>query len=697
MDSAMTGPAGNEEPSATISGIVVDSAGTRVGRAIVAVCEEVVTEWGSMHLLAACGTDDTGSFELIVSAGPALVVALDPYSPIYNPPDLRPDRVLERGKPLQLTEGELLAGLRLVIPHVVPPPATIEAQVVDGAGRPVPGAVVLLREGDGSHRSGEIDGSGSTRFTGRGPGSCNLVAAGSRRYLPSAETPVEVPPGGTVQVRLVVAARGSCERLSLRLRCEDEDGRGIPAAKVRLDCGQSFFAVHETGADGTVELDDLPGLLAEEMGTIWVSRDGFDPDGAPLVDPDGHWNGERTVRLVRSPARAKRAVRNSRSRSSAAPGSGYSAVTGVVVDRDGVPVVDATVSWVSRGASAGAEDAPERGLPLASSREGGRYVAGEIAPGPARLFADYQDWIGMGIAPSPAPLVDVDLVSGELSRAPELRLPFAFADLARLTCRVVDEDGQPRAGMAVTADRCVGWLNADGGCDTGEDGRTTLRLFPGTGSVNAWETETHEAASGHVTIGPGEHLEIELRTPRKSANRDLALEVAVIDEDGTPVAGAEVHLSTQEGGVGSGTTDAAGVCRWDTLPRSLVAKELHISSYADGFYIGAPGASIAAWPDTGPARAFVVLRRPLEIRVRVTDHDTGAGVPHVQLAIQSPYSSYLGGGSRNPGEWETFQVLPGEVVVRARAPGFAPAEERRELVRGEEGFTFDLRMRREDG
>jgi hypothetical protein len=220
-------------------------------------------------------------------------------------------------------------------------------------------------------------------------------------------------------------------------------------------------------------------------------------------------------------------------------------------------------------------------------------------------------------------------------------------------------------------------------------------MFPGRSDIHASETETHEGLHHELEVMAGGRHSVELVTPERSGEWSLSLRVAVVDENGAPVPGAEILLSNMEGKVGDGVSDGKGLCLFPRLHDGVQRLELHVSAYADGFCIGGEGANISAWPEGKPAEALVTLHRPVKILLRVTEEGTGSYIPGVRLYVADRWRM----GPEDYSEWKHeggmgVDVMPGKVRLAASAPGYSMAGSDVEVRRGEPTQRFEFRLKR---
>jgi large repetitive protein len=438
--------------------------------------------------LAAGATRPDGTFAVPVP-GPAGAAVRLSFSGAPAAPRVL-DRLFDSG-------GEDAGVVRL------PKAMALAGRVVDARGGPVVGATVTLWAGGGRGLLAQdvTPGTGAPQSTTtRGDGTFRFEAAAEEGN----------------RVRVEAPAFATQERQPVRA--------GALARPVTLALGQVLR--------GTVTLADrrtaVPGALVRFEGrtqtTRWVEARGdgaFLLDGAPReagsLVADGGDRGRATAVLVRGGAAEPVTI-------ALAP---TATLAGRVVDAaDGKAL--AGVRIVAR--SVGGEF-------LARSSPDGRYAMRGLSPQSYRVSAEDDRFVPwsrtVSVAAGQAETQDVPLTRG-----------------ATLAGRVMDEEGRPVEGASVMVARggenvfraFMRRIEGEDAVRTGHDGSfRATRLAPGENQrLDVRHDEYEERAVGGIALSPGgtrSGLTVVLR-------HGLAIRGVVKDEEGRPVAGAEVNLSS---------------------------------------------------------------------------------------------------------------------------------------------------------
>jgi protocatechuate 3,4-dioxygenase beta subunit len=507
-------------PAATVRGVVRDGAGRPIGGAEVALAESVLTP-----LPMAARADARGEFALpsVLPGGYLVSARAEGYVPApaaaVTVPAPQPIVVrLERG-------------------------GSVEGVVVDGEGRPLPGAAIEV--------AGESGGSplavGAEGVT---------VEARAARLEPGGELgilrgPIPFPPA-------VPRAGGQAPRALT----SDGAGRfrvvGLPAGRLVVVASHPEFArgasepfTSAAGAVATVQVvlqrgTTLRGRVLDERDQPLSGVEILDGDGRTQTFTDAH--GEfalaHLVRAQTLTARrpgfvtAARAVRlDEREPIEIKLARAEGRIEGLVIDDRGFPVVGARVEV------SGPMERPPRRL---VSDGAGRFRADGLGPGPYRIAVDHADFVSAaidGLAAGEEARVQLQPgggVEGELRDARTGEVPAG----ARVELRV--------AGRTVPVPLQQGRFRV-----------TALEAGPATLQASA---PGYAPGSRAIEIPPGDR-------PRDVTLRDLVVELErggvivgeVRDADGDPAAGAEVGA-----GAARTVSDARGQFRLDGVAAGQV-------------------------------------------------------------------------------------------------------------------------------
>lgn len=342
-------------------------------------------------------------------------------------------------------------------------------------------------------------------------------------------------------------------------------------------------------------------------------------------------------------------------------GKGHCSVSGVVVDSTGVPVPGAHVC-------ACPPDAPKKeGMVsfgkariIAVAREGGRF-SGSIGEGKWLLVANYRNALNGRFGLKVEKGVAIELALKEQKENISLPLPFALADMASVSGRVTDEDGNALLGVSVSAD----YLRVF----TDEEGAYELdAVLPGEKTVVARHGYGYKDAHKGVELQPGDVLtdfDIVLELKDKG---EFTVSGIVRDSKGAPIEGVLIYLNLRSRTIRRDTTDENGLYEFKGL------KENQVDIQASGFRKGFED-QIKKDVELPAQGVDFVLVRKVRIEVKITDSVTGEPVKQFNIRCyrvdDSGAKTHFASQSRFNEKGETVvSTTPGDMLIEVESPGY---------------------------
>ena len=555
--------------------------------------------------------------------------------------------------------------------------ASLEVAVLDDAGKPAPGATVMIAGPSlWPARSALTDRAGLARITGLLAGSYDLRAS----------------LGGAVAPTLLgfELARGANEKLTLSL----EPGRmvvalvsdGVGASPlvvanadvVLAEAGLSSFPIRgRTGGDGKVTL----GPIASGPATLGARAADF--VGSALVAVPEVLTGPVQVALTRGAT-----IRGEVADARGYPVEGAS-IEVVGSDANGLPIAETPAlvgfrqnhfAWSLPGpvplipagelgvmpgpvppipkpgadptSSSGAADFEEPAIDLTPwvSNRGGQFTARPITPGRVRVIVRHPDYVEgtselVNVAPGGEAQVKIVLLRG-----------------GSLEGRVSDERGQPLSGVEVelSSSRATRTELAT----TASDGTFAFAAAPADVTLSFARADDPARIvlrkSLHLAEGSHEKLELTLPAAREPVR------VIVLDEDARPIELVEVAATSLEPTRPMRLTrfsDSEGAVTFD----DALGENLRIVAEAPGF------SRIAQTVSAAPKELKLTLKRGVIIEGRVTAVRGRRTVPGAVVTVQQNGVRKMATTDAD-GAFRLRDVAPGELRVRVEHADFADEE-----------------------
>lgn len=537
------------------------------------------------------------------------------------------------------------------------PPATLVVRVVDGVNRaPLAGAVVWVIDAKSDDWRAETDASGTARFEDLPAGRTEVRAEMGDRIAANRTLTLVGGAKETVEVALeiAVALEGSV--------VDGETNVALAAADVEL--------IETVGS----EQRSIDGTTTDSAGRFRFAK--VRPSKVLLVRAALQGHGKAQQQTV-----------------TPSPGGGTGRVElrmwkkgvlrGFVRGPDGSAVYD---GWVHVGFAAGSHGQD------AVTADDGSYTVHDVPLGsPVVVTAGAPEWADA----EPVTGVVVDRATGEATLDLVLRRPTTLA------VRVFDP-----AGQAVDAGLLLDGSMIQGGRWSKEHVFIRERVTPGKHVLRA-EMQGWPPAEREVVLPEGERIEIELRL-----DAGVAIAGIVVDEAGSPVAGAQVWVSDPDSSrVADAVSVASSVGRSRTGAGPRMRSAASSATPADGrFRIEGlpPGPRaifvivdglVASMPGIGPDGAAaerrvveapaqdvrLVVGKATRVQVRVSPRDVGRKSPTLVVSqgavgAAANFASESDVASRVACDFATWSsesilrcaVTPGPSTLRIFVPGFAP-------------------------
>ncbi|HEX8833500.1 MAG TPA: carboxypeptidase regulatory-like domain-containing protein, partial [Abditibacteriaceae bacterium] len=553
-----------------------------------------------------------------------------------------------RGHAIVLAPGKAVGGVNLTKETAeikLGAPVSLSGVVQDKEGKPVADALVRLQylahRGEGIRMSAmpgdgamwdvftkSTDANGRWAFDFLPPGSSVYIELADARFV-RLQGETVLPATGSILAKPLVARVGA----RLEGRVVDENGKPLSGVRVYTDSNSSSSGDNAiTGADGTYRMT----RLATGVFKVGV-------------------RGKSAAERVAAP---RLAVRAEEGKTNPVPDLVMTLgalVEGKVTDsKTGAPIANVTVASNDQ---------------IARSLADGTYRL-RVVPGKVRMYlaGKPQNYA----LPQSGLLQDQTTLS--LAEGETKRLDYALNPLLTQGGRAVDEQGQPATGAKILARQK--WEQLPG--VVGKDGTFSIAgLEPG---------EVSFAALGEWIVVKPEKVTVPAKEPVVVTLRRspiVPLVGRVVDEEGAPVAGAEVAVGemvpTGNGGGSSGgattvLTDGQGQWKWTP---SRPDAELSVKAKKEGYrfvsggtltrrkeVMGVNGALVPNPKTEWDATDVVLQKLAAQLSGRVVD-DKGAPVAGAEVWASGSETVATSGAD---GAWTLTGLPAGENEVLAATP-----------------------------
>jgi hypothetical protein len=351
-----------------------------------------------------------------------------------------------------------------------------------------------------------------------------------------------------------------------------------------------------------------------------------------------------------------------------------------------VAVLSGKLPLAAEAANLSAQALAAKGqLRSATSDASGRFVLGDLPPGPYHLSASVEGRLPLTRGP-------VRVAPGQTLELGGLALPAGIAQRGRL----VDQNGVALPGARLDVRRTDVANGGEFTAVAGDDGRFVIYLPPGHFNLVAVAPRRTPAQRADLVIETTrapEELELRLE------HADAVLEGVVRDPQGRPAARARVlayplRSGVPDAGVGGAaagssaelppmqavSADRNGRFRMTGVPRQPFLVEVRHTEWPTRTVVATPGQSL-----------FVELPRPGGIEGEVRDRSSGVFVSRYRLEALGPDGRPALDIRTQGAGFELRGLLPGRWRLRFSADGYAPSERLVEVPPGAARNELSLR------
>ncbi|MHB1562387.1 MAG: sigma-70 family RNA polymerase sigma factor, partial [Isosphaeraceae bacterium] len=442
----------------------------------------------------------------------------------------------------------------------------------------------------------------------------------------------------------------------------------------------------EVDSAGDVERDELRRLIEDEIGRLPEKY--RRPVVLCYVEGRTHEEAARRLRCTAGSLRgrldrARRKLQERLARRGVSLAIGLGALSSLSEAAVPAPLISATIATLSRAATATAAAGSMRAIELAD----GVFRA----MGVVRLKVAAAVMVMAGLVASGAMSM---LAAREPARQDAGRsgspTPANVENVAR--GRVLDDQGRPIAGARVARGSDLRGVASVPEAVTDAEGRFAMKDIPRGSIVLTAQAPGHAPDLRVVSPGP-EISRVEFRLGPGHTIRGR-----IVDAHGQPIAGAPIAADQWRGHHSlrwSTRTDADGRFRWDEAPADGLLIDLGQLGYdAKRFWMATPDRP----------EETIAMRRPLRVRGRVTDADTGRPITRFTLVPGDTDSGLEFAAWENNHAREitglsydvTLSTVMPARLIRIEAPGYLPAISR-VLKDDEEEAVVHFALRRGEG